>query len=174
MRILTRGFLIEAASSSPLLQNLEGVENLQAVLEMVSVIPEPQPVPDLPPTAHSISGKTYVMDEVSDAGWEEIRLTFPGGAEAVAYILAGEIGSEFTLGLDGLYRIPPEELGVPDDAIAAVRGWWEGENIFMLEYDFIFGADRNVLKFYFEGNSVEVTIATPEGDFTIASGQFNP
>jgi alpha-glucosidase len=174
MRILTRGFLIEAASPSPLPQNPEGVANLQAGLELVNVIPEPQPVPDLPPTAHSVSGKTYVMDEVSETGWEEIRFAFPGGDEASIYVLAEEIGTEFYFGMDGLYRIPPEELGVPDSAIAAGRGWWEGENIFMLDYDFIFGTDRNILKFTFEGNSVEVTVATPEGDFTVASGQFNP
>lgn len=170
VRILMRAFIVEATYETSLPQNPEGMASLQSTTESVNVRPTPSPVPELPEMAQLISGKTYLIEEGSEPGWEEIAFTFPGGDVATFYVLSGGLGIEFPIGLDGLYRLPAEELGLPDESIPALRGWWEGENTFVFEYKIIFGSEQSILKFVFEGESVEVKVVVPEGEFPIATG----
>ncbi len=174
LQILLRSFFVEASSPLTLPENPAGFAKLQEQISAIGEIPEAQLVPPLPETALRISGKTYIMDEGNFLGWEELRATFPGGSEAMFSLLAGGVWVEFPIGLDGIFRVASEELGYPDEELAAIRGWWESERVFLLEYDFLFIAEHNILRFIFEEDRLEIQVITPEGDFTLATGQLKP
>jgi alpha-glucosidase (family GH31 glycosyl hydrolase)/CubicO group peptidase (beta-lactamase class C family) len=172
LQVLLRSFIVEAASPLTLPENPDGVAKLQEQISAIGETPEAQVVPPLPETALRISGKTYIMDEGNSLGWEEFRVTFPGGSEAKFSLLAGDVSVELPIGLDGIYRLPAEESGYPDEALVATRGWWETEQVFLFEYDYVLIAEHNILRFIFEDDRLEVTIIIPQGEITLATGQM--
>ncbi|OGO15864.1 MAG: hypothetical protein A2Z14_10745 [Chloroflexi bacterium RBG_16_48_8] len=171
VKLIMQSFFFEAASPYVLPDHPEGVTRLNDKVLAVGEAPEPEPVPALPEIALTISGKTFEMLEMENQlGWKEVKLTFPGGSEASFFLVAEGLEIEFPVGLDGLFRIPSEESGFPEEFLVAMRGWWETENIFQLEYDVVYGMERNILLFVFEGDLLEVQVITPQGSITLAKG----
>jgi CubicO group peptidase (beta-lactamase class C family) len=172
IKVLFRSFIEEAASPGPLLPNPEAFARLQDRLSAVNDAPVPQAVPPLPEMALHISGKTYVMEEGNQLGWREITFNFPGGSGASLSLLAEGLTAVFPIGLDGIFRVPSEESGFPDDALIGVQGWWETEQAFQFVYEYLLLPEQGELRFNFEEDRVEVQVITPEGPITLATGSL--
>jgi hypothetical protein len=161
-----------AQSPGTLPENPDGFAKLQDQISAIGEIPNAQLVPPLPETALRISEKTYIMDEGNSLGWEQFRATFPGGSEAKFSLLAGGVWVELPIGLDGIFRFPPEESGFPDEALVAIRGWWATEQVFLFEYEHVLIAEHNILRFIFEEDRLEIQTIIPQGEITLATGQI--
>jgi hypothetical protein len=74
--------------------------------------------------------------------------------------------------LDGIFRVPSEESGFPDDALIGVRGWWETEQAFKFVYKYLLLPEQGELRFVFVEDQVEVQVITPEGPITLAIGRL--
>ena len=117
----------------------------------------PRPLPlllpaPLPALAQEIFGKTYVFPpNVREI--ESTRLEFDGGDTATLTIaLTGQELQTWPMGLDGVYRMSPGELGLP----LGVRGHWEDDGTFLLEYNSIGNNDYVFLRMKFAGDSVTI------------------
>jgi CubicO group peptidase (beta-lactamase class C family) len=172
IKVLFRSFIEEAASPGLLPTNPEAYARLQDRLSTVNKAPEPQAVPPLPETAIRISGKTYLMEEGNQLGWREITFSFPGGSGASLSLLAEDVTAVLPIGLDGIFRVPSEESGFPDDALIGVRGWWETEQAFQFVYKYLLLTEQGELRFVFVEDQVEVQVITPEGPITLAIGRL--
>ena len=84
-------------------------------------------------------------------------LTFPGGATAQLQLeLADRLDGPRPVGLDGVPRVSPAgRFGLP----VAVRGAWESDSTFILDYDEVGNINRRRLRLTFvdQGASVELS-----------------
>jgi CubicO group peptidase (beta-lactamase class C family) len=127
------GLLIQALKSDrPLPENPAGVARLAAALYTSTLPPAAKPVPPLPQMAAKVSGKTYEMGP-NPIGLGKMSLMFPPHEAASVRLTFADGRSEVRLvGLDGVPRISPNgRYGLP----VAVRGLWQGETTFVLDYD---------------------------------------
>jgi hypothetical protein len=143
-------------SDGPLPENTAGVENLQAKIAEAGQF-HPQTVPPLPDTAGQISGKVYQLSE-NPVGWESVALSFPGGAEARLVLGAGEQELEYPIGLDGLFRIPPEKDGLLEDFYIAMRGRWESEDVFVLEYENLYRPGKGSARLTYSDDRLDLAL----------------
>lgn len=138
----------------PLPANPEGVARLEEAIAAAARPPEAGPVAPLPDVARTISGNTYVF-EPNPADLDSMSVEFDGLAEAVAHV--GSYGRPVTsspIGLDGVYRFSPG----PDGRPQGMRGYWDDEDTFVLEYDGITSNDHALFWFSFVGDQVEVMV----------------
>lgn len=155
--ILIFNLLTPAANAQPLPQNSQGEAMLQDQLQAARRL-QPQTVPALPDTAGRISGKTYLFED-NPLGWTSIQLDFPGEDEARLNLIAGGIQLDLPIGLDGLYRAPAEEAGLPREALLAIRGAWSGEKSFVLDYRYIYEPPYGMATLNFENDRLELIFA---------------
>ncbi|MGB8817100.1 MAG: serine hydrolase [Rhizobiaceae bacterium] len=134
----------------PLPPNPDGGKKLTAVLGALNDPPDPQPVKPLPPLAAGISGRTYEL-KPNPMMLKSIRLDF--GAKDTAQLALAFTDAQprsHVIGLDGVYRMSPGELGIP----AGMRGSWENGHTFIAEYDGIAFIDAFDLRLDFKGGRV--------------------
>ena len=122
--------------------------------------PTPHAVPALPETASRISGKTFDMK----AFISSFSLTFDGGATCTLSMVQQGRTITLPVGLDGVYRATDiKKLGTlvwyPPYRGVALKGRWEGDNTFILDWQYVEEPYHEVYKFTFEGDSavMEVT-----------------
>jgi hypothetical protein len=138
MEVLIRSLIVPAISSQAVLpENASGMVKLQASLAAAAKSPDPLPVPDLPETASLVSGKTYQVD-TGEGGIIELTFEFPGGDEAFMRQETENdiIPLRLPIGLDGIYRVffpDVDYFEVMMDDFPAMRGYWDGENTFVIE-----------------------------------------
>jgi CubicO group peptidase (beta-lactamase class C family) len=146
-------FALIPAARHELPANPAGVERLQALLADLARGPAPEPVPPLPPTAHRISGRTYVF-EAEGFGLRSVRLDFDDPTEAILRLdLASELGPRVDrVGLDGVFR--PSLEGRP----IVARGAWEDPRTFVIEVDEGPGINAYDLRLRFHGRSVRLDV----------------
>ncbi|HEX9121895.1 MAG TPA: serine hydrolase [Actinomycetota bacterium] len=137
----------------PLPANPAGGDRLQAVLAELVEGPEPEPVPPQPPTARSISGRTYVF-EPNRYGVRSLRVDFDDPAEAVFRL---DIASEASprvdrVGLDGVFR--PSLEGRP----IVARGHWDGPRTFVVGVDEGPGFHSYDLRLRFDGPAIRLEV----------------
>ena len=157
-------------SDSALPPNPAGVEALAASVAAAAVSNEgpPEPVPTLPATALTISGKRYDLEpNPLQISW--FSLSFPGGSEATLQV-SGEEEVSFRVGLDDVFRYAPGEGGLP----AAAKGWWASSTRFVAIVDqfAIFVYLRVTIDF--TGDRVTIAIddlACPGGGTLILTGR---
>jgi CubicO group peptidase (beta-lactamase class C family) len=121
--------------------------------------PEPEPVPELPQVATTISGRRYSIDE-NPRNIESIEFEFPGGDVAVMRMERTSEEYELEVGLDGIYRLTETgELGrMPHGNRFALRGRWISESDFQLDYHEMGDPTRGELLFSFTENTVNLDV----------------
>jgi CubicO group peptidase (beta-lactamase class C family) len=134
---LMSDFVIPASKSrEPLAANPEGDAALDAYIKELDN-PAPQAVAPLPSTAARISGKTIAAE-----GASTLKLNFPGGDTCYCDVVALEGPVTLPVGLDGVYRVTTGvHLGqltvYPPYPGVALRGHWEGENVFVVDFQYV-------------------------------------
>ena len=147
-------FIVAALSDmkQPLPANADGVAQLEAAVKTVARPPAPVAVASLPETARLISGKTFVF-EPNPTTIESLSLEFNDSDEATFHFAAG--GNEMVsapVALDGVYRLFPGNYNLP----MGLRGHWDNDETFVLEYDAIANNDHGTLRMHFEDDHVVV------------------
>ena len=116
-------------------------------------------VPEMPPTAREISGKTYVA-EPNDLGLISLSLLFENGKKASLRLYARDFEEENPIGLDGVYRLSNNSrFGLPE----ALRGHWESAREFYIECNEF--ANNHLFRIWirFEGDSACMKIIEDTG-----------
>jgi CubicO group peptidase (beta-lactamase class C family) len=148
--------LVAGALANPdraLAANPAGEDKLKAALTAIALPPEAGSVPELPPIAHVISGKTYRFPP-NPLQMDALRLDFDGTAEGrIAMTFAdGQPPRTGPIGLDGVYRMSPGE----NNMAVGIRGSWS-EDAFLVEYDTIANIDAFDLKASFAGDRITIS-----------------
>jgi len=113
---------------SRIVPNAVGVAELEAAIAECGQPPAAKPVPQLPDTASSISGKTFAFEE-NPARIRSIRLDFDTSAVATLYLDLSDASPVVArVGLDGVYR--PSVGGRP----CIAKGAWTDAQTFTAEY----------------------------------------
>ncbi len=135
----------------PLAANPTGVARLEEAVASVAAAPTPSPVPPLPETAQTISGRTYAF-EPNPLTLHTLTLDFavPGDPTLRLTFIGDEPVRSSTIGLDGVFRMSPGEFGFP----IGERGYWQDDNMFVVDYDQIANIDPYMLQLRFEGDGV--------------------
>jgi hypothetical protein len=105
----------------------------------------------LPPTALTISDLTYILDQ-NPLGLRELSLTFQD-LSSEAILKLGD-NPDIRIGLDNRYRL----TDVPGSRPVAMRGRWQGENLFLLEYLVLGDFGKNAVLLEFDGDQMTLTI----------------
>src|SRR5712692_7233350 len=159
-------------SDQPLPENRARVARLAAALEAATKPPPSNSAPPLPETARTVSGKSYLF-EANALGLKKLSLTFASQTEAALRLTFMDNHAEVRpVGLDGVPRISPNgRYGLP----AAVKGWWEGPQTFVLDYDEIGNVNHYQIRLKFNGKhiSVEVTERTHDVEAKFAGNLEN-
>jgi CubicO group peptidase (beta-lactamase class C family) len=125
---------------------------------MIVNTPEAQPVPPLPDLAAQISDAAWTL-ESNPFGWETLRLRFaPEAAEACVEVNGGPW---LPVGLDGRYRITPEGRFInwlPRTFPAALRGSWQDEKTFLIEFRELGLPEPQDITLRFDGQALSVTV----------------
>lgn len=156
------GVLVDTAK--PLPANPAGVEQMNAAIAAVAQPPAAQPGKPLPAMAHTINGKTYLLDENS-LQVKTLRVDFNGTDLAILYLTLtdNETFSPQPIGLDGVYRIIPAEYNLPRGA----RGYWEDERTFICEYDEIAANNHLNLKLTFQGEQLQLEAKETDHEYSV-------
>jgi len=155
-----RPLLLPAIKSDQALpENRAGIARLAEALTAATKPPSSHSAPLLPEMARTISGKSYLL-ETNALGLKKLSLSFASQTEAALRLTFVDNHAEARpVGLDGVPRISPNgRYGLP----AAVKGWWEGPQTFVLDYDEIGNVNHYQIRLKFNGAqiSVEVTERT--------------
>jgi hypothetical protein len=158
--------LVKALKSDrPLADNPAGVARLDAALRTSTLPPPSKPIPPLPQMAAKVSGKTYEMGP-NPIGLQKVSLTFPPQADASVRLTFADGRSEIRqIGLDGVGRISPNgRYGLP----VAIRGLWQGETTFVLDYDEVGNINDFRFALNFHDNAVTVDLSERTADVTVS------
>ena len=165
---LYESYLLDAIQSNgPLMPNAEGIVRLNRALAQASTSGEsPGPVPQLPETAHTVSGLSYLLAP-NIAEFSDLTISFPGGNEALLQLTmpvengGPEIG--LRVGLDGIDHLGTGRYGLT----AGARGQWESENQFVVIIDEIGLLNVLRLSISFEANMLN-------GELEVLNHSFLP
>lgn len=115
-------------SDHALPENAAGAARLAAAVRTAAQ-PPAQPATSM---SAAVSGRRYLV-EANPAGLKMFSLTFSGKDQALVQMdFADGRVEQRPLGLDGIPRLSPNgRYGLP----VALRGWWEGNSAFVLDYD---------------------------------------
>jgi len=155
-KLSTAHIIPSVESATPLPVNLDAVTALESKIQDAAapVHFQPEPVPSLPEIAPSVSGQTYVLDP-NPAGLLSVSPAFPEEAEALlglSFIDGNQI--EWLIGLDNVFRFSPGRYGL----LAAAKGWWESDNVFVVHLDEIGNINEMQFKLTFEDDQVTIQI----------------
>lgn len=127
-------YLVPAVlSDQAIAENLEANAALKASIETLEKGPAAKNIPDLPPMAAKISGKSYPAENSEVYG-----LDFTAGSDtAILHWFTDGVQYDVPVGLDGLYRISscPEFYSNVDGFVSQVayRGTWKDESTFVID-----------------------------------------
>ena len=157
---LMSDFVVPAAKSKePLAANEAASLALKDyVMELEN--PMPMAVAPLPDTAGLVSGKTFGFS--LDLG-TSFSLTFEGGSACTMNITQQGKKFELPVGLDNVYRVSnAKQLGTliwyPPYNGVALKGRWENENTFLIDWQYMEEPYHEEYKFTFQGDSATVEI----------------
>lgn len=157
---LMSDFVIPAAKSKAALPTNEHAAQELAVRLKELENPSPKPVPPLPDTAARISGKTYGVN----AFISSFSLVFENADTCTLNFT--QQGRQFSLavGLDDVYRVSDiKQAGTlvwyPPYPGVALKGRWEGESTFIIDWQYVEEPYHEEYKFTFDGGgaTLEVT-----------------
>lgn len=138
-RLLTSFIIPAAKSTSPLPANPKAMALLESSIRRAALprAEERKPAPALPETAKKVSGQTYILN-TNPFGLLAVSLAFAERDQAMLRLYLSELASDETsrdlalaVGLDNVFRKSPGRFGLP----AAAKGFWEAENVFVVDFD---------------------------------------
>lgn len=146
-------------SDAPLPANPAAEAKLKAAIEEAAKPPVPAAVAPLPTIAKVISGKTFTL-QPNWLGLQSLTLTFPAVGDPTARLAFIENAhmnrtekqrEVRPIGLDGVLRLSPNgRYGLS----VGLRGQWEDDRTFVLEYDEVANLNSYRLRMSFTENSV--------------------
>lgn len=164
--LLTSRILPLAESARPLPANPAGVAALESAVEAAAVsMAQPLPVPPLPDVALDVDGRQIAL-EPNPLGLAYGSLAFlVEEGEAVLTLSPSDgDGLAWVIGLDNVERFFP----LRDGMLAAAKGEWESDNVFVIYVDEIGNRNTQVIKVTFEGEEVTIHSRTePAGEETL-------
>lgn len=125
------------SSDSALPENPEGLARLQTAVDTLQN-PSPQPVPELPDMAKTISGTTYIFNFTPfwsgfrQIGWKTLSLTFTEGSSEA--LLSDDVGGavlDLPIGMDAV----PRMAEIPGWGTTIMRGTWTASDTFIINLD---------------------------------------
>jgi hypothetical protein len=142
-------------SDQPLPENRAGVARLAAAVRAASKRPTPKKVAPLPKMARAVSSKTYLLD-ANPLGLKAFSLTFGPQSKASMRITFVDSHSENRpIGMDGVPRLSPGgRFGLP----VGIKGNWESDNVFLLDYDEVANINHYRLRLSFSGDNVAIQL----------------
>ncbi|MCP4146495.1 MAG: serine hydrolase [bacterium] len=151
-QMLLKRFILPAANSpTPLKENKKDQTRLKKKLNLLAN-PKPSPVPPLPKTALSISGKRFQFAPNS-LGLDQIEFSFQKGKPEALLNLSVPFGAfQVAVGLDGVHRIK-NAIGL----IQAHKGTWLDESSFVVHRESINFTQRARVVFRFRGDTLTVS-----------------
>lgn len=165
-------FLVSALKSEHALpENPDAYRGLLDRITAVTRQPAQKTISSLPATALKISGKIYKMSP-KKLGIKTLSLDFSKLEEAQIKISIGQLPpveeGEFIMpiGLDGVYRFSSDG---PSNLPVALKGFWQGENTFVLLYNEVARINNFKISMTFEDERVTVQIDDPSGYFSETS-----
>lgn len=152
-------------SDNALAPNAEANARLEAAIAGAKEPPPAQPVPDLPPMATEVSGKSYRL-EPNQFDARCISLDFRSPADVVFTLAVGEGTFDLPVGMDGVPRFSENgPTGIP----VGVTGQWTAPIVFEMAYDEVAGPNHLRIRGDFGNDAASVTLR-----FTDPAGQFSP
>ncbi len=156
---LMSDFVLPSAKSKEALPiNAKANEALASCLKELEN-PTPKVMPPLPETASRISGKTYGVN----AFISNFSLVFDSSDTCTLNI--GQQGKRISLpvGLDSVYRISNvKQVGTlvwyPPYQGVALKGRWEGDNTFIIDWQYVEEPYHEEYKFTFEGDTATMEV----------------
>ncbi|MBZ0303972.1 MAG: beta-lactamase family protein [Anaerolineae bacterium] len=125
------------SSDSALSNNPDGLARLQAAIDTLQN-PLPQPVPELPDMAKTISGTKYAFNFTPfysgfrPIGWKTLSLTFTeGSSEAVLTDDVGDFVMDLPIGMDAVPRLAE----IPGWGTTVMRGTWTAPDTYIINLD---------------------------------------
>jgi hypothetical protein len=150
-------------SDQPLPENSPAYQRLQTAIAAVAKPPLPKPVPPLPDTARTISGRTYRL-EPNLFEVKTISLQFTPRDEARLNFILGDRAFTVPVGLDGVYRF---SMPNPSEPRLAARGSWNTNQEFVIDYTEADGPNHFRIDLRFEDDKVAVKLDDLTGHFPI-------
>ena len=154
------GFIVASGrSDKPIPENSEGYKLLQRKIKEAAKAPAAKPVPEMPPTAREISGRIYIA-EPNDLGLITFSLSFEKRDEASLRLIEDDHEETNPIGLDGVFRFSNNSrFGLPE----ALRGYWESDQEFYLEYNEFANNHLFRIWIHFGGDSASMRIIENTG-----------
>jgi hypothetical protein len=131
---------------------------LKATAAVLNEPPKPEPAKMMPAMAARITGR-WVSVEPNELGLEALMLDFGDTDAKVGVIIAGR-RYLLPVGLDGVYRFTSQG---PSQLPTAVRGYWPGQNTFVLDYDEAGRVNPFSLQMRFTAEQVSIVINESTG-----------
>ena len=149
-------------SDGPLPEDPAAAARLAAAVREAASAPAAGPVPPAPALAAAVSGRTWAL-EANPLGIRSLTLSFPGGVEAALELrLADRVDGPRPVGLDGVPRVSGAgRFGLP----VALRGAWDGDSTFVLDYDEVGNINAYRFRLTFAGDAVGVELTERTGLF---------
>jgi CubicO group peptidase (beta-lactamase class C family) len=166
LETLLPSYIVPAVKpNTPLPANPGGLALLKSKINEAALDrDERKQVPPLPETARKVSGRTYVLDP-NPYGLMELTLIFQKPDEALLRLSLSPAFSEIPnlelpVGLDNIYRIVPRcRLDLP----AALKGSWQRDNVFVVNFNEIGGINNWRMSMAFEDDNVTVRMREMTG-----------
>ena len=147
-------------SDRPLPGDTAADARLTALVRAAAQAPTAAAPHPAPPLAGAISGRTYALDS-NPLGLTSLELSFPPGAVAsVQFGRGGQSDGPRPVGLDGVPRVSANgRYGLP----VAVRGEWQSDSTFVLDYDEVANINDFRLELTFSGSAVSAHLVERTG-----------
>ena len=151
-------------SDRALLANPVGIGRLEAAIKNVAQAPSGKQPGSMPNTAAAVSGQTFVLDE-NPIGLKEMSFVFTSKDAASVNIGFVDGRKEVRqIGLDGVPRVSPKgRFNLP----VAVKGSWQDERTFVLDYDELGNINHFRFKVNFRENAVGIELSEATSDVTV-------
>ena len=152
-------------SDDALPANPDGYARLEEAIANAKEPPEAQAVPELPPLAEEVSGRTYRL-EANQFDVRCVSLRFDSPEDVLFNLSVGEGVFELPVGMDGVPRFSESgPTGIP----VGVTGAWTAPTIFEMAYDEVAGPNHLRIRADFELDAESLTLL-----FTDPAEHFAP
>lgn len=144
--------------------NPVGVARLEAAIKEMARAPSGKPADAIPKTATAVSGQTFVLDQ-NPIGLKEMSFLFTSKDAASLSIGFVDGRREVRpIGLNGIPLVSPNgRFGLP----VAVKGFWQDERTFVLDYDEVGNINHFRFRVNFREDTVGIELSEATADVTV-------
>lgn len=162
---LAKPLLTALKSGRALPENPAAQQRLRTAAAAVARAPAPVAVAPSPAVARRVSGRRYVLD-ANPLGIQDVRLGFGHGSEARLTLTRGDRRFTLPVGLDGVYRFSDSS---PSELPVALKGSWNSDNEFVLDYNGVGGINRFSITLRFAADRMTARVIDEVGGYYSAT-----